>query len=128
MISRWLDIAADPVMFSTLENGKIVRGLAGIPSEGPVLYVGYHMLMGLDLPLLISSFLLKRNIFLRGIAHPVLFQKELERHLPDPSFFDVFKIFLFQKETSTNFLLQNLMFYYTQEVPVRDFIGRFIAD
>ena len=36
------------VLFSTMEDGSMVRGLAGIPDEGPVLLVGNHMLVGLD--------------------------------------------------------------------------------
>ncbi|KAH9743272.1 AB hydrolase-1 domain-containing protein [Citrus sinensis] len=47
--NRGICVATGPVMLSTLEDGKIVRGLAGIPSEGPVLFVGYHMLLGLEL-------------------------------------------------------------------------------
>ncbi|GFY87136.1 transferase [Actinidia rufa] len=43
---RWIEAATSPVMLSTLKNGKIVKGLAGIPSKGPVLFVGYHMLLG----------------------------------------------------------------------------------
>ncbi|KAK6153333.1 hypothetical protein DH2020_012972 [Rehmannia glutinosa] len=35
----WTDVAFNPVMLSTMDDGKIVRGLAGIPSEGPVLLV-----------------------------------------------------------------------------------------
>ncbi|KAF2301837.1 hypothetical protein GH714_029750 [Hevea brasiliensis] len=35
--TRWLRLATSPVMLSTFEDGKIVRGLAGLPSEGPVL-------------------------------------------------------------------------------------------
>ncbi|RVX06767.1 Acyltransferase-like protein, chloroplastic [Vitis vinifera] len=53
---RWLTIATSPVMLSTMEDGKIVRGLAGIPSEGPVLFVGYHMLLGLELAPMLSTF------------------------------------------------------------------------
>ncbi|PQP94442.1 hypothetical protein Pyn_35350 [Prunus yedoensis var. nudiflora] len=45
----WLSMATSPVMLSTLADGKIVRSLAGIPSEGPVLFVGYHMLLGFEL-------------------------------------------------------------------------------
>ncbi|KAJ9557582.1 hypothetical protein OSB04_012196 [Centaurea solstitialis] len=37
---RFVEEAFSPVMLSTLENGKIVRGLSGIPSEGPVIFVG----------------------------------------------------------------------------------------
>ncbi|GAB2287394.1 hypothetical protein Dimus_021772 [Dionaea muscipula] len=62
-----------PVMFSTLKDGKIVKGLDGVPSEGPVLYVGYHMLMGIELPNLVGEFLRQKRIILRGIAHPELF-------------------------------------------------------
>ncbi|KAI3976099.1 hypothetical protein MKX01_016782, partial [Papaver californicum] len=87
VICRWINIAADPVMLSTLEDGKIVRGLAGIPSDGPVVYVGYHMLMGFDLAPLISTFLLQKNILVRGIAHPMFFQNELVKLPVSPTNF-----------------------------------------
>ncbi|CDP08603.1 unnamed protein product [Coffea canephora] len=54
------------VMFSTLEDGKIVRGLSGVPSEGPVILVGYHMLLGLELVPLVEEFLRQRKILVRG--------------------------------------------------------------
>ncbi|KAL0716070.1 hypothetical protein Bca4012_065392 [Brassica carinata] len=41
---RLVTAAISPAFFSTLENGTKVRSLAGIPSEGPVIYVGNHML------------------------------------------------------------------------------------
>uniref|UniRef100_A0A2N9IQH0 Acyltransferase n=1 Tax=Fagus sylvatica TaxID=28930 RepID=A0A2N9IQH0_FAGSY len=65
-------------MFSTLEDGKIVKGLAGVPNEGPVLIVGYHMLMGLELTPLGEAFLREKNIMVRGLAHPTLFSKTPE--------------------------------------------------
>ncbi|RZC60534.1 hypothetical protein C5167_022320 [Papaver somniferum] len=89
---RWVDVAANPVMLSTLENGKVVKGLGGIPSDGPVVYVGYHMLLGLELGPLVSRFLAEKNIVLRGIAHPMMFGKIWERSLPDSSPFDVYRI------------------------------------
>ncbi|MCL7050343.1 hypothetical protein MKW94_020641 [Papaver nudicaule] len=98
-----VDIATDPVMLSTLEDGKIVRGLAGIPSDGPVVYVGYHMLMGLDLTPLISSFLYQRNILVRGIAHPMFFQNDLEKRQQDPAIFDPIKIMGAVPVSPTNF-------------------------
>ncbi|KAL0685451.1 hypothetical protein Bca4012_052299 [Brassica carinata] len=58
--------ATSPVYLSTLEDGKIVRGFEGLPSEGPVLYVGYHMLLGLELGPMITQVLKERNIHLRG--------------------------------------------------------------
>ncbi|XP_026461091.1 acyltransferase-like protein At1g54570, chloroplastic [Papaver somniferum] len=89
---RWVDVAANPVMLSTLENGEVVKGLGGIPSDGPVVYVGYHMLLGLELGPLVSRFLAEKNILLRGIAHPMMFAKIWERSLPDSSSFDVYRI------------------------------------
>ncbi|KAI3457791.1 hypothetical protein Pfo_014454 [Paulownia fortunei] len=89
---RWIEAATNPVMLSTLENGKIVRSLAGIPSEGPVLYVGYHMMLGFELVPLVSRFWMERNILLRGIAHPMMFTKLREGKLPALSAFDTFRI------------------------------------
>ncbi|KAJ6302298.1 hypothetical protein OIU77_016393 [Salix suchowensis] len=74
-ISGLFVLATSPVMLSSFQDGKIVRGLAGVPSEGPVLFVGYHMLMGFEVVPLISNFLLERNILIRGIAHPLLYVK-----------------------------------------------------
>ena len=63
-------IATSPVMLSTLKDGKIVRGLGGIPRHGPVLLVGNHMLMGLDLFILVLQFLKEKNINVCGLGHP----------------------------------------------------------
>ncbi|KAG8385010.1 hypothetical protein BUALT_Bualt04G0177700 [Buddleja alternifolia] len=89
---RFVEAATNPVMLSTLESGKIVRSLAGIPSEGPVLYVGYHMMLGWELVPLISRFWLERNIILRGIAHPMMFTKLREGQLPALSSYDTMRI------------------------------------
>ncbi|RDX65140.1 Acyltransferase-like protein, chloroplastic, partial [Mucuna pruriens] len=80
------------VMLSTLEDGIIVKGLAGIPSEGPVLFVGNHMLLGLEKVPLIFQFLLERNIVVRGIAHPLMFRRSKKGKLPDISYFDSHRI------------------------------------
>lgn len=90
--SRWIEVATNPVMLSTMESGKIVRSLAGIPSEGPVLFVGYHMMLGLELIPLVSRIWTERNILLRGIAHPLMFTKFKEGYLPDLSAFDTFRV------------------------------------
>ena len=75
-------------MLSTLKNGKVVRGLEGIPSEGPAVFVGYHMLMGWELGHLVSRLFTDKNIHLRGIAHPIVFERDSERIMPDSSAFD----------------------------------------
>ncbi|CAK9175157.1 unnamed protein product [Ilex paraguariensis] len=100
---RWVELATGPVMLSTLENEKIVRGLAGIPSEGPVLFVGYHMLLGFELAPLVSRFWIERNILLRGIAHPMVFTKLREGRLPELSTFDTFRTMGAVPVSATNF-------------------------
>lgn len=90
-------------MLSTLEDGKIVRGLAGIPSEGPVLFVGYHMLLGLELTPLVCQFMTERNILLRGIAHPLMFVRLRDGLLPDLATFDTHRIMGAVPVSGTNF-------------------------
>ncbi|XP_075640363.1 phytyl ester synthase 2, chloroplastic-like [Castanea sativa] len=92
--NKWISAFTSPVMLSTLEDGKIVRGLAGIPSEGPVLLVGYHMLLGFELVPLIANIFRERNILVRGIAHPMLFMKKgnIQETFLDVSQYDTFRI------------------------------------
>ncbi|KAL6970678.1 mRNA-binding ribosome synthesis protein [Sarracenia purpurea var. burkii] len=85
--------ATSPVMFSTLEDGKIVRGLAGVPNEGPVILVGYHMLLGFELAPLVEEFLKEKNVLVRGIAHPELFKLSAESSYVESAFLDLLKIF-----------------------------------
>ncbi|XXG84147.1 hypothetical protein AAC387_Pa10g1730 [Persea americana] len=89
----WFKQATSPVVLSTMKDGKIVRGLGGVPDEGPVLLVGYHMLFGLELAPLVEAFLREKNVLVRGIAHPVLFTKWVESSLQETSRFDLLKVF-----------------------------------
>ncbi|ESQ32801.1 hypothetical protein EUTSA_v10003731mg [Eutrema salsugineum] len=91
---RLLINATSPVMLSTLENGKIVRSLEGLPSEGPVLYVGYHMILGFELAPMVTQLLKERNIHLRGLTHPMIFMNKQDSVLDslDPQIFDKYKI------------------------------------
>jgi len=77
-----------PVMFSTNHDGKIVKGLSGLPQEGPVLFVGLHMLMGLELGLFVSELFKQRNILLRVLVHPVAMGDLVEKELQEPHLFD----------------------------------------
>ncbi|KAL5864556.1 hypothetical protein ACOSQ3_002070 [Xanthoceras sorbifolium] len=88
----WMSAVTSPVMLSTSEDGKIVRGLSGIPSEGPVLFVGYHMLLGLEVIPMIPQFMLERNILLRGIAHPMLFFNKPQGRPRDLGGFDTVRL------------------------------------
>lgn len=93
MLGRFFRSITGSVMFSTLEDGKIVRGLSGVPDEGPVLFVGYHMLIGLELISLIDAFLSQKGIALRGIAHPELFTGKMNASSSDFSMIDWVKVF-----------------------------------
>ncbi|KAL8233922.1 hypothetical protein R6Q59_020022 [Mikania micrantha] len=90
--SRWLDVVASPVLLSTLEDGKIVRGLSGVPSEGPVLFVGCHNMLGFEAAPMIRRFLIEKNIIIRGVAHPMLFMKLKEDEMPDLAIYDVTRL------------------------------------
>ncbi|KAJ8607983.1 hypothetical protein CTAYLR_008250 [Chrysophaeum taylorii] len=63
-----------PVFFSTTRDGGVVRGLGGVPvprdTGRPMLLVGNHQLLGLDLAFLIDEFLRDRDVLPRGLAHP----------------------------------------------------------
>ena len=92
VFGRLFNVATSPVMMSTLEDGTMVRGLAGIPSEGPVLFVGYHMLLGLELAPLVCQLLIERNILVRGIAHPMMFPKFKKGALTEMEHFDTYRL------------------------------------
>jgi len=67
-----------PVFFSTnAKDGKRRRGLSNLPSaqKGPVLFVANHQFFGLDLSMIIAEILEQRNIHVRGLAHPLIFQE-----------------------------------------------------
>lgn len=100
---RWMEVAFNPVMISTLENGNTVRGLTGIPSEGPVLLVGYHMMLGLELVPLVSRLWNEKKIVLRGIAHPLMFQSLGEGRMPVLSMYDDFRFMGAVPVSATNF-------------------------
>lgn len=101
-MDRWLNVATGPVMLSTFENGEIVRGLAGIPVEGPVLLIGYHMLLGLEIYPLVINFLSERKVLLKGLAHPMVFTKLQEDDL-DMSMFDSYRLMGAVPVSASNF-------------------------
>ncbi|KAL4637357.1 hypothetical protein ACB092_03G071700 [Castanea dentata] len=96
-------VATDPILFSTLEDGKIMKGLAGVPSEGPVLLVGNHMFFGLELPSLAEGFLREKNVMIRGLAHPMLFSRMFESSSSEFSITDWVKVFGAVPVTGSNF-------------------------
>ncbi|KAJ0980695.1 hypothetical protein J5N97_008950 [Dioscorea zingiberensis] len=91
--SQLLCESTSPAFFSTLEDGKIVRGLSGIPDDGPVLLVANHMLLGLESIPLVIEFLREKRVVLRGMGHPVLFPKKTESSSQGPDIYTLVKVF-----------------------------------
>ncbi|CAM0908528.1 unnamed protein product [Alopecurus aequalis] len=82
-----------PVMLSTMKTGKIVRGLAGVPDKGPVLFVGYHQLLAIELSSLVEGFLREKKTIVRTTAHPVFFVGNYETLRQELSMFDSFSMY-----------------------------------
>eukprot|EP00752_Nemacystus_decipiens_P012922 g11436.t1 len=67
-----------PVFFSTGADGVTVPGLSGVP-EGdksknrPIIFVGNHQLLALDLGVIVERLYSERDILARGLAHPIVF-------------------------------------------------------
>ncbi|PAN13298.1 hypothetical protein PAHAL_2G326900 [Panicum hallii] len=100
---RILNFITDPVLLSTLPDGKIVRGLAGLPREGPAVLVGYHMLLGLELGPMVTGVLSSTGVHIRGLAHPFMFDKNSEQIMPDSAHFDHHRIMGAVPVTAANF-------------------------
>ncbi|CAN8273436.1 unnamed protein product [Cochlearia groenlandica] len=90
--NRLLELIMGPVFLSTTEDGKVVRGLGGIPEEGPVLLVGNHMLLASDKISLPGQFVHERNINLRPLVHPMMFKRLRDGLLPDVSVYDTLRM------------------------------------
>lgn len=87
-ISRVTMFKTCPAMYSTTADGAVVRGLAGLPEEGPVLLVGNHMLMGTELIPLGAELLRRRKVVVRGVAHPLLFPRKARTRSQGHDMFD----------------------------------------
>ena len=71
-----------PVFFSTnSQTCRRVRGLGQVPSSRPLLIVGNHQLGGLDIWLIVPELIEQRDMFVRGLGHPVIFQDAARAHL-----------------------------------------------
>ncbi|PWZ14526.1 Acyltransferase-like protein [Zea mays] len=100
---RVLKLVTDPVMLSTLGDGRVVRGLAGLPREGPAVLVGYHMLLGFELGPMVTGILSGTGVHVRGLAHPFMFDGATERLMPDSAHFDLHRVMGAVPVTGANF-------------------------
>lgn len=64
-----------PVFISTSQDGSKSYGLSDLPSPGqrPVIFVGNHQSLALDMGIFVEEILKERGILLRGLAHPAIF-------------------------------------------------------
>lgn len=69
-----------PKFFSTDAAGRRHTGLGHLPSSRPLVIVGNHQLGGLDIWLIVPELIEERDVFVRGLGHPVIFHDE-EAHL-----------------------------------------------
>ena len=56
--------------FFLMSAYSIVDGLDGIPETRPLLIVGNHTLMALDMNYLVHKLLMDKGFLMRGLAHP----------------------------------------------------------
>ncbi|KQK04302.1 acyltransferase-like protein At1g54570, chloroplastic isoform X4 [Brachypodium distachyon] len=82
-----------PVMLSTMKDGEIVRGLSGVPDKGPVLFVGYHQLLAMEMFALFEGFLGEKKTVIRTAAHQVFFVGNFEILRQELSLFDAFSMY-----------------------------------
>lgn len=97
---RPLQRLVSPIFFSTDRHGKRYRGLSKLPNKRPLLIVGNHQLGGFDMILVGSQLVEERNLFVRGLGHPVIFQDvnlgggpSFLPKSPGSSTFDLYKTF-----------------------------------
>jgi 1-acyl-sn-glycerol-3-phosphate acyltransferase len=62
-----------PVFYSTTEDGRVIKGLGGIPATRPLLLVGNHQLFAADMYPMFQEFVKELGVVPRGLAHPVVF-------------------------------------------------------
>ncbi|KAH8941594.1 hypothetical protein BDL97_14G050300 [Sphagnum fallax] len=82
-LSSFMRQVTSPVFFSTAEDGGVIQGLSNIPTDRPVMLVGYHMFLGLELGILVAEFWKETGILPRGLAHPIGVGKMYEDFVPD---------------------------------------------
>ncbi|CAM0902475.1 unnamed protein product [Alopecurus aequalis] len=85
---KHLNQLLSPVRFSTMETGKIVRGLAGVPDKGPLLFVGYHQLLALEKISMVEGFVEEKKVVVRTLAHPLFFHENIGTLREEFSLFD----------------------------------------
>ncbi|XP_002968223.2 acyltransferase-like protein At1g54570, chloroplastic [Selaginella moellendorffii] len=101
--TRTLRHLVSPVFLSTDKNGQVIKDLSAIPDEEPLLFVGNHMLMGLELSLIVGEIYKQKKLLARGLAHPLLFSHRFHSEYSDQGFIDQIGLFGATPVTGKNF-------------------------
>lgn len=74
-VTQFSRTLSSPVFISTSEDGMRSFGLGVLPTPGerPIIFVGNHQSLALDMGIFIEEILKERGIMLRGLAHPAIF-------------------------------------------------------
>lgn len=74
-VTQFSRTLTSPVFISTSQDGMKSYGLADIPDPGdrPIIFVGNHQSLALDMGIFVEEVLKTRGIMLRGLAHPAIF-------------------------------------------------------
>ena len=73
-----------PVHFTTDAQGQIHQGLEHLPigdGSRPVLFVGNHQTLALDIGFIVEDVLRAKGRLLRGLAHPAVFAVRCLLHM-----------------------------------------------
>ncbi len=76
--TRFIRATTSPVFYSSV-GGRMVRGLAGLPTQAqgrPLLFVGNHTTLALDMGVMVEELIRERGLLVRGLAHPVIFSSQ----------------------------------------------------
>lgn len=71
-LHRILKQLFSPIFFTVGKDSKMKRGLPQITKEHPILFIGNHTFVGLDLAIIVNAFLEDQNVMIRSLAHPAL--------------------------------------------------------
>ena len=72
--------------FSTHRSGEVVEGLDALQDERPMIICGNHQTLAVDLVLIVAEVLERRDMLLRGVAHPSLYNMGSENRALLPRF------------------------------------------
>jgi hypothetical protein len=90
-----------PIFFTVGKDSKMKRGLPQITKEHPILFIGNHTFVGLDLAIIVNAFLEDQNVMIRSLAHPAL-TADVARGLQESGIQDVARLFGAVSVTGSN--------------------------